>query len=112
MSIQRIKIIVIVVLVTGALAFLGFNKSPQRVGASAPEDAAATYKAKCLMCHTAKATKWFDPAKADDELVQAILKGKKGEKPPFMPGFEEKGITADAAKELVVYMKGLRASGE
>jgi len=42
-------------------------------------------------------------------MVQAILKGKKGEKPPNMPAFEEKGITADQAKELVALMKQLKA---
>jgi|SRR5215471_960866 len=70
-------------------------------------DAAKTYKAKCFSCHGAKAEKKFDITKTDDENVQIILKGKKAEKPPNMPGFEEKGITADQAKALLDYMKSL-----
>ena len=72
------------------------------------DDAAATYKTKCFACHGAKAEKKFDPAKSDEESVQMILSGKKMEKPPNMPGFEEKGITADQAKALVTYMKSLK----
>jgi mono/diheme cytochrome c family protein len=71
-------------------------------------DAAATYKAKCAMCHTGNAGKFFDPTKADDVLAGVILQGKKGEKPPFMPAFSEKGITADQAKALAAYMKSLK----
>lgn len=71
-------------------------------------DVAATYKGKCAMCHTANASKYFDANKADADLVQIILKGKKGEKPPFMPEYETKGITEADAQALVTYMKGLR----
>jgi mono/diheme cytochrome c family protein len=69
------------------------------------DDAAALYKSKCFACHGATAEKKFDATKADDELIQSVLKGKKMEKPPNMPGFEEKGITADQAKALVAFMK-------
>ena len=71
-------------------------------------DAAKTYKGKCVACHGPKAEKKYDPAKPDDEQVQAVLKGKKAEKPPNMPGYESKGVTADQAKALVDYMKSLR----
>jgi mono/diheme cytochrome c family protein len=71
-------------------------------------DAAATYKSKCVACHGAKAEKKFDTAKSDEEHLQIILKGKKMEKPPNMPGYEEKGITADQAKALLEYMKSLK----
>ena len=71
-------------------------------------DAAKTYKGKCLACHGPKADKKFDAAKSDDEHVQIILKGKKGEKPPNMPAYETKGITAEQAKALLDYMKSLR----
>lgn len=71
-------------------------------------DAATTYKSKCFACHGAKAEKKFDATKSDDEHIQLILKGKKMEKPPNMPSFEEKGITADQAKALVAYMKSLK----
>jgi len=72
------------------------------------EDAAATYTSKCKMCHGATAEKKMDKTKADDELVQTVLKGKKAEKPPNMPGYEEKGMTAEEAKALIDYMKSLK----
>lgn len=70
-------------------------------------DAAKAYK-KCVACHGPKAEKKFDTAKSDDEHVQIILKGKKAEKPPHMPGYESKGVNAEQAKALLDYMKSLR----
>jgi len=72
------------------------------------DDASALYKTKCAMCHGATAEKKVDKTKADDELTQTVLKGKKLEKPPNMPAFEERGITADQAKALVGFMKSLK----
>jgi len=72
------------------------------------DDAAALYKTKCAMCHGTTAEKKVDKTKADDELTQTVLKGKKLEKPPNMPAFEERGITADQAKALVGFMKSLK----
>jgi mono/diheme cytochrome c family protein len=82
-----------------------------QAGAPAEDfDAAAYYaSAKCSMCHTAKAEKHFDATKADDALAASILNGVKPEKPPFMPSYEAKGVTADQAKALVVYMKSLKS---
>lgn len=71
-------------------------------------DAAPKYNATCKGCHGPKAEKQFNASLSDDELVQAILKGKKAEKPPNMPAYETKGITADNAKALVDYMKSLK----
>ena len=71
-------------------------------------DAAATYKAKCVACHGAAAEKKFDSTLADADLVQIVLKGKKAEKPPNMPAYEEKGITEDQAKAMVALMKSLK----
>jgi mono/diheme cytochrome c family protein len=68
-------------------------------------DVAALYKTKCFACHGATAEKKFDATKADADLTEIVLKGKKMEKPPNMPGFEEKGITADQATALVAFMK-------
>ncbi len=76
--------------------------------ATADDDYAAMYKTKCAMCHGQTAEKKFDGTKADAELIEVVLKGKKPEKPPNMPAFEEKGITADQAKALVAYMKSLK----
>jgi mono/diheme cytochrome c family protein len=72
---------------------------------SSQDDSAALYKSKCFACHGATAEKKFDATKTDDVLIETVLKGKKMEKPPNMPGYEEKGITADQAKALVAFMK-------
>jgi mono/diheme cytochrome c family protein len=72
-------------------------------------DAASYYKdAKCVMCHGPKGEKKFDADKKEDELIETTLKGKKTEKPPNMPAYEAKGLTANQAKELIAYMKTLK----
>jgi mono/diheme cytochrome c family protein len=80
---------------------------PARAGAD-DFDAAGTYKTKCFACHGAKAEKKFDATISDADLEQAILKGKKPEKPPNMPAFAERGLTSDQAKALVTYMKSIK----
>ena len=69
------------------------------------DDTAALFKSKCAACHGQTAEKKFDATKADDVLIETVLKGKKLEKPPNMPAYEEKGVTADQAKALVAFMK-------
>ncbi len=72
-------------------------------------DAASYYKdAKCVVCHGQKAENKFDADKKEEELIERILKGKKPEKPPNMPAYEAKGLTADQAKAMVDYMKSLK----
>ena len=71
-------------------------------------DAAGTFKTKCVACHGARAEKKFDATLSDDDLLQIVLKGKKPEKPPNMPAFEERGITPDQAKALIAYMKSVK----
>ena len=103
---MSLKAFALVIGITMGLTLLGVFS----VGAHAttPQfDAAKAYK-KCVACHGAKADKKFDTAKSDDEHVQIILKGKKAEKPPHMPGYESKGITADQAKALLDHMKSLK----
>jgi hypothetical protein len=46
----------------------------------------------------------------EDQMVEAVLKGKKGEKPPHMPAYGEKGVTAEQAKALIAHMKELKAA--
>ena len=75
-----------------------------------PSDPAAYYKAKCVVCHGPKAEKKFDTSLTDEQYVEAILKGKKPEKPPNMPAYGEKGVTAEQAKALLDYMKQLRSA--
>jgi|SRR4030095_1177219 mono/diheme cytochrome c family protein len=100
------KVSVIRWLVVLGFLFAGtllINAIPVR--SNAQDDTAALYKSKCVACHGATAEKKFDATKSDEDLVQIVLKGKKAEKPPNMPAYEEKGITADQAKALVAFMK-------
>ena len=75
-----------------------------------PSDTTAYYKGKCLMCHGKKAEKKFDTSLSDDQLVEIVLKGKKAEKPPHMPAYAEKGVSAEQAKALIDHMKQLKAA--
>src|SRR5829696_7093100 len=79
-------------------------------GEAQPSDPAAFYKSKCVVCHGQKAEKKFDASLTDEQYIDAILKGKKPEKPPNMPAYSEKGVTADQAKALLEHMKQLRSS--
>ena len=108
MRTNRVKFFAIIFFAVPLMLLAVFSTSPAKVAAYVSDEPAAEYKAKCAMCHTATASKFFDPAKADEHHVQAVLKGQKGEKPPFMPGFEAKGMTEDTAKGLVAYMRTLK----
>lgn len=108
MKLNRIKLFAIGIIALLTLAVAVFKTSPpvQAVANNNPDDdVAAIYKAKCALCHKANAEKFFEASKMDEPLVEIILKGKKAEKPPNMPAFEEKGITKDQAKLLVAYMR-------
>ena len=101
-SVRRLAIVVTVLV--SALAFLIISVPARTV----EDDAAAFYKTKCAMCHGPAAEKKFDASKPDADLTQVVLKGKKAEKPPNMPAYEEKGVTEDQAKTLIAYMKSLK----
>jgi len=74
-------------------------------------DAAQYYKdGKCVVCHGQKAEKKFDTSLTDEQLVDIIMKGKKPEKPPNMPAYADKGLTAEQAKSLVDHMKQLKSA--
>ena len=109
MSTNAIKLIAIALLMFPILVVTTLR--PANVGAATTTDDAATiFKAKCAMCHGQKAEKFYDAAIPDADQVTAILKGKKGEKPPYMPAFETKGVTEDDAKALAAFMKGLKTA--
>jgi mono/diheme cytochrome c family protein len=111
MKTNHIKIFVLAAIVLPLLMFLGMGSGMSTVSANADDDAAALYKKNtCFACHKADASKHFDTALTDEELIEVILKGKKGEKPPFMPSYEAKGIDATKAAALVAYMRELRAA--
>ena len=87
-----------------ALVFFALGLTSAAVPTRAEGDEiAATYKAKCGMCHGTNAEKSFEATKADDVLIDAVVKGVK----PKMPSYEQK-LSADQAKQLVAYMKSLR----
>jgi mono/diheme cytochrome c family protein len=113
MTIKTIKLafVTLIILPLGMFFAIRGNMAVSAVTISR-DDLAVTYKAKCAMCHTQKAEKYFDPEKADAELIETILKGKKGEKPPYMPGFESKGMTEEEAGALTTYMRTLRTPAE
>jgi mono/diheme cytochrome c family protein len=108
MKTQTIKLIVIALLSVPILLLLICKAAPVKGAGTPVDDPAVEFKAKCAACHAPNASKFFDPAKSDEVHVQTILKGKKGEKPPFMPGFEAKGMTEDGAKALAAYMRSLK----
>jgi mono/diheme cytochrome c family protein len=103
--IVQLKRLAIALVAMPLLALTGMHSAPAQTPS---DDLAATYKAKCFACHGAKAEKKFVATKPEDQLVEAILKGLKAEKPPNMPAYESKGISADQAKALVDYMKSLK----
>lgn len=105
MKLKAITGMVMIASVFGALVVVSARSSVQE-----PSDTAGYYTAKCVMCHGKKAEKKFDTSLTDDQLVEVVLKGKKVEKPPNMPGYAEKGVTADQAKALVAHMKELKAT--
>lgn len=111
MKLNQIKIIFFVIMIFPLLAIVFTNSGHVRANATADEDVAATYKTKCAICHSPKAEKFFDATKTDDQLIDVVLKGKKGEKPPYMPAFETKGMTTEQAKALVTYMRQLKEQG-
>ena len=94
MSLKRYAVTMMVAIL---LTLLGIVSAGAGHPSAEVFDAAKTYKGKCVTCHGPKAEKKFDAAKSDDEHVQIILKGKKAEKPPNMPGYESKGVTAEQA---------------
>ena len=118
MTLNRVKLFVVAVFALPLFAIAIYNtnqvsavsndKHIVAVAEYADDDVAAQYKKTCAMCHKATAEKFFEPSKMDEALVEIVLKGKKAEKPPNMPGYEEKGMTKDQAKLLVTYMRQVR----
>jgi mono/diheme cytochrome c family protein len=104
------KLKLIAATVTTALVFGMLVVVPASTQDVQPSDAAGYYKAKCVMCHGKKAEKKFDASLTDEQYLDAIMKGKKPEKPPNMPAYGEKGVTAEQAKALLDHMKQLRAA--
>jgi mono/diheme cytochrome c family protein len=107
---KTLKIMTMAAMLAAFCATLAIVSAASRTAADDPFDAAATFKTKCVACHGQKAEKKFDSSLADAQLIDTVIKGKKPEKPPNMPAYGEKGVTADQAKALVEYMKQLKSA--
>ena len=97
-------------IVAATLFAAGLIISVTAQGEVQASDPAAFYKTKCVACHGQKAEKKFDASLPDEQLIDIVMKGKKPEKPPNMPAYAEKGVTAEQAKALVEYMKQLKST--
>ncbi len=106
---NRVKNIAITVTAIFLFGLIFYTVAPAQ-GEAPPSDPAAFYKSKCVACHGQKAEKKFDAALTDEQHIDAILKGKKPEKPPNMPAYGEKGVSAEHAKALLDHMKQLRST--
>src|SRR5215213_7540260 len=106
---ETLKKISIGLVVLPLLGVMLLSTATQSSKAAPPQDfdAAATFKAKCAMCHGQAAEKKFDATKGDDVLEATILKGNDAVTPK-MPAYEAKGVTAEQAKALVAHMKSLK----
>lgn len=110
-----LKIVTMAGMVAALLVAAGFmSVTAGRVAAGTePQDqfdATTFYKAKCVACHGQKAEKKFDSNLPDEQLIDAVMKGKKPEKPPNMPAYADKGVSAEQAKTLVEHMKLLKSA--
>ena len=105
-KLTRVKALAVALCALPLLLAMLSSTTPAGATAAQEFDAAATYKAKCAMCHGQKAEKKFDTTKEDAAHVEAILKGRDGT--PKMPGYESKGVTAEQAQALVTLMKSLK----
>jgi len=82
--------------------------------ALAAEDGAALFKAKCAGCHGAegegkpamKAPALKGTALSADAIADVITKGKEGAKAPHTKAVA--GVTADQAKAIADFVKGLK----
>jgi mono/diheme cytochrome c family protein len=106
---KQVKNIAITIIGIFLFGVIFFSVAPAQ-GEAQPSDPGAFYKAKCVACHGKKAEKKFDAALTEEQQLDAILKGKKAEKPPHMPAYGEKGVSPEQAKALLEHMKQLRSA--
>ena len=69
MKVNQIKIFAIGIITFSLFAVIVFNSAIIQSVSTNKKDVAATYKTQCAACHSPKAEKAFDPAKADEALV-------------------------------------------
>ena len=107
---KSLKIATMIVMLAGLLSAVALVSARARTESAEDFDAVATYKSKCVACHGQKAEKKFDSSLPDEQLIDIVMKGKKPEKPPNMPAYGDKGVTAEQAKALVEQMKQLKSA--
>ena len=107
---KTLKIMMVAAMLTAVSISAGVFAATARTANDDPFDAASSYKSKCVACHGQKAEKKFDSTLSEEQLIDAVIKGKKPEKPPNMPAYGEKGITTEQAKALVEHMKQLKSA--
>jgi mono/diheme cytochrome c family protein len=107
---KTLRIMIMAAMLAAFFAAVTMVSAVSRTAGEDQFDAAATFKTKCVACHGQKAEKKFDSSLTDAQLVDAVMNGKKPEKPPNMPAYGEKGVTAEQAKALVEQMKQLKSA--
>ena len=107
---KTLKIMTVAAMLAAFFAAVVMVSAASRTTGEDQSDAGVTFKAKCVMCHGPKAEKKFDSSLPDEQLIDIVMKGKKPEKPPNMPAYAEKGVTAEQAKALVEHMKQLKSA--
>lgn len=107
---KTLRIMIMAAMLAAFFAAVTMVSAVSRIAGEDQFDAAATFKTKCVACHGQKAEKKFDPSLTDAQLVDAVMNGKKPEKPPNMPAYGEKGVSAEQAKALVEQMKQLKSA--
>jgi mono/diheme cytochrome c family protein len=107
---KTIKIMTMTAMLAAFFAAVVIVPGASRSASGDQFDAAGTFKTKCVACHGPKAEKKFDSSLPDAQLIDIVMNGKKPEKPPNMPAYGEKGISADQAKALVEQMKQLKST--
>ena len=107
---KTLKIMTVAAMLAAFFAAVVMVSAASRTLGDDPFDAAATYKTKCAACHGQKAEKKFDTTLTDEQMIDTVMKGKKSEKPPNMPAYGEKGVTAEQAKALIEQMKQLKSA--
>jgi mono/diheme cytochrome c family protein len=108
MKIAYLKRIGAAVAVATMLTLIFLVSGAAQTDAQYTDAASYSKDGKCVVCHGQKAEKKFNAELKDEELVEIVMKGKKPEKPPNMPAYEAKGLTADQAKAMVAYMKSIK----
>ena len=81
------------------------------LSSSFAEDGAAVYKMKCAACHGAEGQGKIGPALkgtslSGDQIVAVLTKGDEAKKPPHKKPVN--GLSADDAKAVADYVKGLK----